>query len=171
MTEQVKRFCDKYFETLNGTQSAIYAGFSEKTARSQASQMLDTDQVQEYLDQLRVIYQEKTGISTLKVLNEIARLSFSDIREYYTEDGSLKNIKELSDDAAAALAGVEVDELFEWVDGQKVSIGHSKKVKIYDKLAALEKLARHLGIYAEDNNQSKPITQQIFKIGDKEFTL
>src|ERR1700748_338555 len=108
MTEQVQRFCDKFFETLNGTESAIYAGFSEKTARVQASQMLATNEVQEYLQRLRLILAEKTGISQQKVLNEIAKIAFSDIRNYYEEDGKLKNITDLDDNEAAALSSRSV---------------------------------------------------------------
>lgn len=154
MTEQVRRFVDKYFETLNGTQSAIYAGFSAHTAQVQASQMLATDEVKEYLIELRAVYQERTGITTEKVLREIARASFSDIRDYYTEDGALKSVHDLSDDAAGALASIKSDELFEFVDRQKIVIGTAKEIKLQDKLAALEKLARHLGLYEKDNDQT-----------------
>jgi len=152
MTEGVKRFCDRYFETLNGTQSAIYAGFSENTARSQASQMLDTDEVQEYLDNLRNILSEKTGISQQKVLNEIGRIAFADIRKFYKGDNELIPICDLDDDEAAALSSLKVDELY---DGD-VHVGKTKEIRLYNKLDALEKLAKHLGMYQKDNEQSKP---------------
>jgi phage terminase small subunit len=151
MTEQVQRFCDRYFETLNGTQSAIYAGFSENTARSQASQMLDTPDVQEYLQRLRTILAEKTGISQQKVLNEIAKIAFSDIRNYYQEDNNLKSICDLEDNEAAALSSVKSYE--ETMPGTSIVIGINKEIKLYDKLAGLEKLARHLGMYEKDNSQ------------------
>jgi phage terminase small subunit len=156
MTEAVQRFCDRYFETLNGTQSAIYAGFSENTARSQASQMLDTQEVQDYLTNLRNALAEKTGISQQKVLNEIAKIAFSDIRNYYEGDGQLKNITDLDDNEAAALASIKSYEEIEPRSG--IVLGVNKEIKIYDKLAGLEKLARHLGMYKEDNKQrSQPI--------------
>lgn len=75
MTEKVKKFCDKYFETLHGTNSAIYAGFSEKTARSQASQMLDTDEVIEYLAELRNIKAIETGITQSWVMERFKMIS------------------------------------------------------------------------------------------------
>lgn len=151
MTEQVQRFCDKYFETLNGTQSAIYAGFSEKTARVQASQMLDTDDVQGYLQRLREILAEKTGISQQKVLNEVARLAFSDIRNFYQEDGNLKHICDLEDNEAAALSSVKSYE--ETMPGTSIIVGMNREIKLYNKLDALEKLAKHLGLYSVDNLQ------------------
>jgi len=152
MTEQVKRFCDKYFETLNGTQSAIYAGFSEKTARSQASQMLSTEEVETYLQNLRNLRAEETGITQRRVLEEIGRLAFSDIRKYYNGDNQLIPITDLDDDAAAALSSVKIDELY----AGDVTIGHTKEIRLYNKLDGLEKLAKHLGIYEKDNDQRKP---------------
>lgn len=57
------RFADKYFETLNATKSAIYAGFSEDTAKQQGWQLLQRQDVQEYLEKLRAEYAEKSSIS------------------------------------------------------------------------------------------------------------
>ena len=152
MTEQVKRFCDKYFETLNGTQSAIYAGFSEKTARQQASQMLATQEVEDYLQELRIKLADETGITQKRVLTEIARLAFSDIRKYYNGDNQLIPVTDLDDDAAAALSSVKIDELY----AGDVTIGQTKEIRLYNKLDGLEKLSKHLGIYGKDNEQSRP---------------
>lgn len=153
MTEQVRRFCDRYFETLNGTQSAIYAGFSEHTARVQASQMLATDEVEEYLTVLRNDLAEKTSVSQQKVLNEIAKIAFSDIRNFYQEDNNLKPIIDLDDNEAAALSSVKSFE--ERIPGTDIVAGYNKEIKLYDKLGGLEKLARILGMYKEDNEQAR----------------
>ena len=152
MTEQVKRFADRYFETLKGKESAIYAGFSEKTAAVQASQMLASEEVENYLSVLRAELGEKTGITQARVLQEIGRLAFSDIRNYYNGDNQLIPITDLDDNAAAALSSVKVDE----INAGEVTIGYTKEVKIYNKLDALEKLVKHLGMYEKDNSQSKP---------------
>lgn len=156
MLEQHQRFADKFFETLNGAESARYAGFSEASARQEASRLLERDDVQEYLQRLRAVLAEKTGVSQQKVLNEIAKIAFSDIRNYYQDDNQLKPICDLEDNEAAALASVKSYE--ENLPGTSVVIGINKEIKLYDKLAGLEKLARHLGMYKEDNKQrSQPI--------------
>jgi len=69
------KFCDKYFETLNGTQSAIYAGFSEDTAKQQAWQILQREDVQHYLQQLRADYAEKSGVTKEWVINRFKDIS------------------------------------------------------------------------------------------------
>jgi phage terminase small subunit len=156
MTEQVKRFADRFFETLKGKESAIYAGYSEHTAAVQASQMLATQEVEDYLSVLRTELSEKTGITQTRVLQEIGRLAFSDIRKYYTGDDQLRPITDLDDDEAAALSSVKSYEEIEPRSG--AVLGVNKEIKIYDKLAALEKLARHLGMYEKDNNSKIGIT-------------
>lgn len=162
MTEQRKRFADKYFETLNGTQSAIYAGYSESTARVQASQLLDDEEIQQYLSTLRKEYQEKTGINKESVLNEYRKIAFSDIRKILTVDGGLKSIDEIDDETAGAIAGIEsMDVLGE--EGEK--FGTNRKIKLHDKLRALEALSKHLGLFEKDNEQSKPNTQNIINLG------
>lgn len=151
MTEQVKRFCDYYFESLNGAKAAISAGYAENSARQQAYQMLATDEVQEYLSALREEYQIKSGINKQRILEEYAKIAFSDIRELYAGDNQLLDIRQIDDTTAGAVASVEVDE----VRAGDLTIGYTKKVKLHNKLAALESLGKHLGIFEKDNTQKK----------------
>ena len=152
MNESHVRFADKYFETLNASLSAEYAGFAAETSKQEGWRLLQRDDVQTYLSNLRSVLSEKTGITQQRVLNEIARIAFADIRNYYTGDNNLKSICDLEDDEAAALASVKSNELY----AGDVTIGNAKEIKLHDKLAGLEKLARHLGLYEKDNSQQKP---------------
>lgn len=49
LTEKQKRFCDEYLVDLNGTQAAIRAGYSKKTAKQIAQQNLTKLDIQEYI--------------------------------------------------------------------------------------------------------------------------
>ena len=49
LTEKQKRVCDEYLVDLNGTQAAIRAGYSEKTAKQIAQQNLTKLDIQEYI--------------------------------------------------------------------------------------------------------------------------
>lgn len=53
MTEQRKKFCDEYLICLNGTKAAISAGYKENSARQQASQLLDDDEIVKYIEARR----------------------------------------------------------------------------------------------------------------------
>lgn len=50
LTEKQKRFCDEYLIDLNGTQAAIRAGYSVKSARSQANENLKKSYIRDYID-------------------------------------------------------------------------------------------------------------------------
>lgn len=75
MQENHKRFADKYFETLNAKESAIYAGFSVDTAKQQGWQILQREEVQEYLSTLRADYTEKSGINKEWVMTRFKDIS------------------------------------------------------------------------------------------------
>jgi phage terminase small subunit len=143
------RFCEEYIIDLNATQAAIRAKYSKRTAEAQGSRLLRNVKVQEYLQKKKEKIAAKLEISQERTMLEIARVAFQDVRKFYDAEGRLIPIHELSDDAAAAIAGFEVDELFEFEDGHKNKIGLLKKIKRYDKTKALEMLAKHFKIYTD----------------------
>lgn len=53
LNENQRKFCERYVRTGNGTQSAIYAGYSRKSATKSASDLLKLPHVNAYLQQLR----------------------------------------------------------------------------------------------------------------------
>ena len=153
MQENHIRFADKYFETLNAKDSAIYAGFSEDTAKQIGYNLLQRDDIQEYLNKLREEYQKKSGINKQRILDEYAKIAFSDIRELYSEDNQLLDVKKIDDNVAGSVSSVEVDEM---TNKYGEIIGYTKKVKLHNKLAALDSLGKVLGIFEKDNDQRKP---------------
>lgn len=159
LNDKQKRFCEEFLVDLNATQAAIRAGYSKKTAKEQASRLLTNVNVENYLSQRQQQLQTETGITQKRVLEEYAKIAFSDIRAFYNEDGSLKKITELDEDEAAAIAGVEVDELWDGYGEEREQLGVTKKLKRWDKVKALDSLARHLGMFSKDNEQRKPVIQ------------
>ncbi len=51
LTEKQKAFCDYYIQTLNATESAIKAGYSEKTAKVIGCENLTKPNIQKYLEE------------------------------------------------------------------------------------------------------------------------
>jgi len=68
LTEKQQRFCQEYLIDLNGTQAAIRAGYSKKTADMQASRMLTKDKINDYLGGLRADIANSNKITVEKVL-------------------------------------------------------------------------------------------------------
>lgn len=108
-----------------------------------------------------------TGIaSAARVLQEATRLALFDPRKLFYEDGRPKPINELDDDTAAAIAGLDVIEEFSGSGEDRAFIGYTKKYKVADKNASLEKLFKHHGLYELDNSQkTNPLTDLIAALG------
>lgn len=141
-----QRFVDEYLIDLNGTQAAIRAGYSEKTARQIADQLLSKLDIKQAIQARMKDREKRTEITQDRVLQELARLAFFDIRKLYNEDGSMKTPHELDDDAAAALSGIDVTEEFDGYGEERKMIGYTKKAKVFDKGTALTLAMRHLGM-------------------------
>ncbi len=52
MTGKQRAFCKEYAKTMNVTQSAIKAGFSETYARSKAYRLLDNEEIKAYIGKI-----------------------------------------------------------------------------------------------------------------------
>lgn len=150
LTPKQKRFAEEWLIDMNATQAAIRAGYSKKTANEQGARLLAHVSVKEYIKKRQEKLSDKLEITRERILKELASVALSDIRLFYNQDGSLKKITELSDEAAAALSGVEVDELFEGFGDERRHIGYTRKIKRWDKVAAVDKICKILGFYAPE---------------------
>lgn len=150
MNTKQNAFAVEYVKDRNATQAAIRAGYSEKTAYSQGNRLLKKDEVKELIKELEDAAAARSAITQDMVLKELARIAFNDPRKLFDEDGKLKDVAALDDDAAAALAGVEIFEEYEGRGENREFIGYTKKYKWSDKLRALEQLGRHLGMFTDN---------------------
>jgi phage terminase small subunit len=143
---QPERFCQEYIKDLNGTQAAIRAGYSEKSAFAQASQLLSLHKVVVRIDQLKLARQQRTEITSDRVMQELAVIGFSDIADFIDENGCVRPIKDIPPHSRRAISSFEVIEIFHGHGENKVCIGQHKKIRFWDKNKALEIMTKHLGI-------------------------
>jgi len=143
LNEQRKRFCEEYVIDLNGKQAAIRAGYSAKTAEVKASSLLSIVKVQDYIAELRAKQQLRTSITSDMVINELAKLAFSDIRDIYDDNGNLIAVNELPESVSATISSFKSrkerngDDSFDIID----------EYRRYDKIKALELLGKHFKIF------------------------
>lgn len=154
LTPKQEAFVQAYL--LTGIASDAYrkaypaTKMSDKTVWESASRLLANSKVVARVEALRKEQSEKFAVTKERVIAEVAKIAFFDIRSIFNDDGSLKHIKDLDDAAAAAIAGMEAIQVGD--DGQLIV---TKKFKMSDKNVALEKLMKHLGLYELDNQQKK----------------
>ena len=221
LTPKQLRFVEEYMIDLNGTQAAIRAGSSAKTANEQAAQLLAKLSIQAAISAEREKQQERTEITADRVLREAWSILTADARELvqvktaccrhcwgeghryqrtvaeynhdhgewlakhqagktqedFEEQGGigynplrapppecpeccgdgysrvvLADTRKISPAAAALYAGAEQTK-------------YGLKVVMHDKVAVMEKLFKHLGLYEKDNEQkTDPLTQLLMTI-------
>jgi len=162
LTAKQKAFIQEYPIDLNGTQAAIRAGYSAKTAEFQASKMLSKGKVQEAIQEALDKRAERTEITADRVLLEIARLAFSDIREYIDigADGcvQVKTFEDMPKGASRAIQYIKEKKRIIASgkgDGEETILESTFELKLWDKVKALEQLGKHLG-FLFNNPDSDP---------------
>lgn len=98
--------------------------------------------VQTRLAELRAKSLAATEVTAERVIAELARLAFFDIRKVTDKDGNPLPIQELDDETAKAVVGLDIVQFGNADAGR----GTIMKVKMADKLGALTTLARHHGL-------------------------
>lgn len=143
MTERQTRWLEEYEKSGNATQAAKRAGFSAKTARQAGARMLSDVAICAVLTEHRKLRAEQAGVEAADVIRELARIGFSDMRQFTTwgvRGVALNESGGLTDDEARCVAEVS----------QTTSpTGGSLKFKLHDKVAALTLLGKHLALFTD----------------------
>lgn len=154
---QIKRFCEEYIKDFNGTQAAIRAGYSKKTANEQSSQLLARLNVQDFLSKLKQKLSDKNEGLAQQVIDELKKVGFSNIQDYINEGNEIKDLTKITRDHASAVESIKKTVTEFTGSGESQGSKTSIQFKLYDKLSALEKIGRHLGIFELDNQQKAAV--------------
>lgn len=147
-------FCKEYIIDFNGTQAAIRAKYSKKTARSQAQRLLTNDDIQKEIQRLIKKRSKKLDITAERVLQEHAILGLQNICDYYNDDGSIKPLSELTHQQKSAILKIKTKIVkVKNDDGEEEDQRQVVDYYFRDKDKSLEALSKHTGIYEKDNEQ------------------
>lgn len=155
MTKAEKRydmFARNYVIDLNATRAAIAAGYKANSANEQASRLLANRKVQAIVARLQSERASKLEIKAERVVEEIARLAFSNMQDYTRTDADGKPVLDLSSitrDQFAAVQEIREDTTGGSGDGERKVVVRTT-LKLGDKTKNLELLGRHLGMF-QDN--------------------
>ena len=89
LTKKERIFADEYVKTTNGTQSAITAGYSEKTASVTASKMLRKPKVRQYIDAIMDERSKDTIATADEVLEYLTRVVRGEEKDAFGLDVSV----------------------------------------------------------------------------------
>lgn len=169
MTPAQKRFADEYLIDLNATRAykVAYPNCKkDETASAAGSRMLGNVKVKQYIEAKQKELEEKSGVTQQKIIEELAKIAFADIRKAYDKNGNLRPIQDLDDDTAGAIIGVESFEEYDGRGDDREYIGDTKKIKMADKIRAAELLGKHLGMFKEKIEISKSSEDTIKEIDE-----
>ena len=146
-TEKQERFVQEYLTDLNASAAARRAGYSPKTAGQTGFDLLKNPKIQVALRNALQRRSERTKITQDRVLHELACIAFADLRGALTwgaEGVELIASDQIDDETAAAIASIS---------HTVTNDSGSLRVRLHDKLRALEKLGRHLGLFDGQGSQ------------------
>lgn len=152
ITEKQKAFVEEYLVDLNATRAykAVYKNVKkDDVAASAAARLLRNVKVAAYLAERQKALQRRTEVTQERVIGELAAIAFADVADYVQitdEDGfpmvQLTPTKDIPANKRAAIASIKQGN-------------NGIEVKLHNKLDALDKLGRHLGLFKEHDQDAE----------------
>jgi phage terminase small subunit len=145
LTLKEQAFVEVYIANKgNGTQAAIAAGYSERSAHTLASRLLRKVEIKAAIERKTAKAFARYDVTPDKIVRELAKIGFSNVDDFIAkqEDGSvIIDLSTATPEQLAALTSIELDQ---YTDGRGANARGVKRVrfKLADKRQALMDLAK-----------------------------
>lgn len=159
LTTYQQSFVDEYMIDLNQSQALIRAGFKGKlsSAKSAATRIIKEVNVKREIQRRMKERSERTQITADRVLRELAVIGFHDIKEIFDGKNNLREICELTGDSSRAIASIEIE-----IDKIGIrEISTTKKIKMHDKIRALQLIGNHIGMFKESTSGAEDVAKAL----------
>jgi phage terminase small subunit len=146
LTAQQRQFCEYYAAGYSGVKAAITAGYGRSGARARASELLRNVAVQEHLSELRNGTKEALGLEAKNIARGFMDIAYTGIDDVCTWDGQNFKLLPISEWPIEAKTGVKKAKVNtrKHPDGSTVT---TYEIELESKIAALDSLAKMLGLY------------------------
>ena len=141
LTPKQQRFVDEYLIDLNAKQSAIRAGYSEKTASEIGYQLLQKPDVEEAIIDAKKNRQQRLQVDSDYVLKRLVEIDQMDVLDIMDDKHNLLPLIKWPKVWRQYLSSLESLELSD-------ADGAVKKIKWPDKVKNLELLGKHIAVGA-----------------------
>lgn len=158
INEKHRAFVDQYVIDFNGAKAAVRAGYSARRGRQTANELLKRDDVKAAIAEKQGAIRARADVTVDEVVTVLATSLRANVLDYMgiTRQGdAFVDFSAMTREQASALAEITVED---FVDGRGDDARDVKRVKfkLTDKLAAADKLLRHLGGYAGGKGGDAP---------------
>ena len=137
-----QKFCEEYLLSFNAYRAALAAGYSENTALK--GDLLHVPKIQAYLKAAMSRSAARAELTHDMLLRELMKIAFCNMGNYYDDYGLPKKMHQLTDEEKAAVSYYQRADMC-YQDGH--IFGELVKIKLHNKMAALDKLCKHTGFY------------------------
>lgn len=137
LSESEEVFCYHFVKTRNATASALKAGYSSSFSHDKAYQLLQKENIQEFIQDIRSQICQEMFVDTMDIVNMYAKIAFADMTDFVTF-GPRGVLPKASD----TVDGQLICKIKEGRDGVSVELA--------DRMKALEKLSNYLGVTPQD---------------------
>lgn len=137
-----RKFIAAMARGMNQSEAAVAAGYRGKNAKDAGWRIASRPRVKAKLAKLGDDALARAGVTTTQIVRELARVAMLDPRNILDEFGNVRDFSDLDSDTAAAIAGMDVEELFDGSGQERKQTGMVRKVKFWNKVEALKELSR-----------------------------
>lgn len=157
LTPQQYRFVEEYLldPKASITNAAIRAGYAISSAAQSGSRLMAKQQVKDAIAAAQNARADRLGITQDRVLQELALIAFANLKDIISvnaEGDTTVDLEGMSRNVAAALGEVSIS-----TKGGKNKT-KTAKIRLSDKIGALEKLGKHLGMFRDKVEHTGTLT-------------
>jgi phage terminase small subunit len=145
LTDKQELFCLEYLTDVNATQSAIRAGYAKRSARAIGQKNMTKHDIKKRILQLMDERKNEVKLEQARVIKEYMDIAFVNIQDAFDDDGKLLPIKDIPENVARAIGGIDVSVFGNEDSGIEII----KKIKLIDKKGSLDSLGKHLGMFIQ----------------------
>lgn len=145
LTRRQARFVEEYLIDLSAANAARRAGYSKITAKESGWQLLQRPAVKAAINAALTERRAQYPALHAKIVEQLSNLVFFDVRALVRADGSPKDIGELTPQEAAAISGIDIEDLYEGEGKNRRWVGKVRKFRFANKTSAAELLAKLTG--------------------------
>lgn len=155
-------FKSEYLVDFDATRAARAVGYKGKHISKTASRLLGAPHIQAAIKREIESRAQRLRATVDNTVQEIARLSFSDVGDLFDVGGNLKSVKELPREVRACIASIKVVKK-NLIAGDN-AVEYVYEIKFWNKPKALELLATHLGLLQKDQAERDAVDVPAFTL-------
>lgn len=155
-----EKFCQAYIRLEGKMSDALREAYDcrnmkPETVNRKAFAIFNKDKIRARIKLLQDEIQKRNEMTIDKLVTALGDMVMFDIADLYNENGALKKVHEMPLAARRMILQLDSDDILM----NQTLVGYTKRVKLVNKLDAIEKLMKHLGGYERDNKQKSPVVQ------------